>query len=80
MKKSPSTIKLNGVSLAETSSTYNLPEIYMSRTISRHEMECSREEGSCQRESNVRCPSQKSKTLPKKPKGPSIQIHSEAEA
>ena len=31
-------------------------------------MEYSREEDSCERESNVRCPSQKSKKLPKKPK------------
>ena len=43
-------------------------------------MEYSREEDSCQRESSVRCPSQKSNKLLKKPKGPSIQIHSQAEA
>ena len=67
---------LNGVSLAETSST-----TYQG-AISRHEMEYSREEDSCQRESNVRYPCRNLKKLPKKHKGPSpsIQIHSEAEA
>ena len=50
---------LNGVSLAETSSTT------YQETISRHEMKYSREEDSCQRESNVRYPCRNLKNCPR---------------